>query len=294
MLEEREDRARVGFDERDEELPAGKRARVSGLPFRAGLLSLPTPHALGKISEKSLEEFRRPFPFRQGQQERRLGRTARALGGGIEFAERLDQVAEKFDTKRQVGLGWKNVNDASADRELPDIFHGLRRFVPDIGEVREKGLRLDFIAGFQLHGERRVKRSFAVAHERGEKWHKDDPAGSAREAPESRGAPSRNLGMRGATFVGRAVPGGKHAERRTSAWFEPLEDCRGRLREAVRSLVIGSQDNDGPAKSVGQARDRQRLGGERQAGERHWKVSGFDGLARGAETWVAKDRLEES
>src|SRR5207253_3139368 len=90
-----------------------------------------------------------------------------ALCARVEFADRLDRVAEEFDTNRAWRLRGENVDDAAADRELARHLDHLGSRVADRSDVSDEFFERDFCVCGQSAGERKVDVGILIAPEGG-------------------------------------------------------------------------------------------------------------------------------
>src|SRR5262249_49139955 len=73
----------------------------------------------------------------------------RALGQGIEGADRLEQVAKQIEPQRLFAAGREDVDDAAADRVLAGLDDGAAAPVAVARETGEQRLAIDLTAGLR-------------------------------------------------------------------------------------------------------------------------------------------------
>ena len=174
----------------------------SQLAFFGPLTPDPRPLTYRQRLDEGCEESRGPRRLGQGQERCRGYRLLRALRGGVEFAQRLDGVAEELDAERVGGLGRKHIDDPAAHRILADVRDRLAGLVPDARQVLDHVVQVDLVPQSQLQGERPVKRPVAKTRHRRREGNEEHAGAAPRDAPQRHRAPLQDLRVRRPSLVG--------------------------------------------------------------------------------------------
>ena len=177
-----------------------------GACFRGRGIKLPAGRQEGHLAVgvRALGQAR---VFRQRQQQHFVDALYGLLQLRVEFAHRLDLVAEQLDPHRICRVGRIDVNDAPTNRVLPHHLHRLVAFVADRDQVAFEIFHQQFIS--RLHPHRQVfdeVRSCDAQQSRTD-WRDDDGRGAVHHAPQAHAALLADLGVRREAVVGRHVVG---------------------------------------------------------------------------------------
>ncbi len=151
--------------------------------------------------------------FRNRNQIERTHVQQRALGFGIEAADRFQAVAEKIEPHRLIEAGREQIEDAAAHRVFAGLAHGRGTVVAVVLEPGDNGIHRHHMTG--RHRQRLRRDGLARRHalhdgvDRGQHDQRLVAAGNPRQ-PRQCGQPLRqDAAMRRHPVVGLAIPGRK-------------------------------------------------------------------------------------
>src|SRR5580658_678874 len=147
--------------------------------------------------------------FGQRQQERLIERIGGALRGGIEAADGINFVTEKFDADWTLGFGRIDIKDAAAESVFAGHFNDVGSGVADGVEVGEKVIDVEGSAAAEDAGQVGVVIGGAEEDCRGCDWRDYDRRFASCNFPEGGGAFFLQLGMRGEILEWKHVAGGE-------------------------------------------------------------------------------------
>src|SRR5215831_862186 len=143
------------------------------------------------------------------------------LSVDVELAQRIDFIAEEFQTERQGCLPRIDIENAAANGELPSSRNLGNTLVTASRELVEKFIHVDVCAAPQLHGGRLERaRTRGRLIETCPCGHDDTRAVGALEFHEQRQPFGRNLGIGQNIFNG-----GKLSFRKKKRVWLPVEQC---------------------------------------------------------------------
>ena len=226
--------------DRRKKLPPRKHAHAAGRrSFRRHLFvfsfdALPAQPRIHR-GQQALRHRR----LRQRLQLRLVQSRLRALRLGIEFADGLNLVAEKFDAHRPVGFRRVHVQNSAAPRELPRHLDDIHLRVAHARQVRGQRLNVDLFAALERHRQARIILEIEELQRR--RFHRRDQNidGPGRQLPQRRRALLLHVGVRRKIFKRKHIVGGKahHARR-----IDGARQLASRLEQRFQrlgSLVVG-------------------------------------------------------
>ncbi len=199
-----------------------------------------------------------------GQQAQALERRERALGLGIEAAQRLDLVVEQLDAHRRVVPHREQVHDRAAHRELAVLVDVVDGAVA--GACQGVAQRDDAQA---LAGIERQRRGAHVGDRRGalhQRCHRHDQHHrvALRQARQRQQAVRDQVLVRREAVVGQRFPVGQPQHGPGGGARSGEEEPQVRL-DALGRGAAGGQDDHGAGVLARHARQRQRVGAGNQS-----------------------------
>ncbi len=199
--------------------------------------------------ERLVIELQADEPLACGEDQRVLHRMERALGERRERAHLFDLVSEELDPERLATRAREDVDEASANRDLPTLLDAFHTLVAGERELLDEGVET---AGLGVHEADDVRAILGRRHSLGERagGHADDP--SAREDVERAGALTDEV--RGGQKPGTEADTAAREESDELRIEVPADG----LRNVASVLVLGKEADEGTFDRCVQCREEER------------------------------------
>ena len=208
----------------------------------------------------SVSELKTVGRFQKRWKRYAVDGTHRTLRIGVELAQGLDGIAEKFQAHGAFRFGWEYVYNSTSYRELPRHFHHVVQFVADAPEMRNQVVQRDTFFARERPRLRRVKCRVGKPHARSGNGRDHHSNLSGGISPQGNGTSFEDLSVRGNVLPGQRIDCREDSHAggllpREGA-VEELQRCRERLRARARR----DQHDHRSAKFSGDLAGDQRLG----------------------------------